>query len=223
MKQLCTFLIMAIQLSGDPAWDAWQKRVLLTQAQLPGWCNKEKATQMMNLIYETKPECCVEIGVFGGSSLFPTACALRYSGHGVVYGIDPWATSDCLVGYLPGDPNYEWWSRVNLESIFQGVVHTVKAWNLDAHCQLLRTTGRVALATFADESIDILHIDGNHTEEEALQDAKLYLPKIKNGGYIWFDDINWPSTAKAVDWLCLSCEIDENRSTPAYLLLRKNL
>ena len=46
----------------------------------------------------------------------------------------------------------------------------------------MRITGLQALDLFADESIDILHVDGNHTENVALNDAKQYLPKVKKEG-----------------------------------------
>ena len=38
------------------AWRQHQHRVLSYQKNIPGWCCPEKATRMMNLIYEVKPE-----------------------------------------------------------------------------------------------------------------------------------------------------------------------
>jgi hypothetical protein len=201
-------------------WQNYQKEVLSVQATLPGWCVKEKATKMMDLIYEVKPEVCVEVGVFGGSSLFPTACALQYLGHGQVYAIDPWANLECLEGYSDQDPNYLWWNMINLEQIYQDFRTVLYRFRLDPYCVVMRTTGEKALESFADGSIDILHIDGNHTEEVALKDAQMYLPKMKAGGYIWFDDINWSSTKKAWEYLSLHCIKDEERSTDEYFLFK---
>jgi len=60
--------------------------------------------------------------------------------------------------------------------------------------------------------IDILHIDGNHFEDIALGDAEIWLPKVKKGGYIWFDDANWPETRRAVQFMKENCDLDMERS-----------
>jgi predicted O-methyltransferase YrrM len=45
--------------------------------------------------------------------------------------------------------------------------------------------------------IDILHLDGNHSAEASTRDVENYLPRLRRGGYLWFDDVNWPSTFAA--------------------------
>jgi hypothetical protein len=86
----------------------------------------------------------------------------------------------------------------------------------------MRMTSKESVIFFPDNSIDILHIDGNHSEDPALFDAKNWLPKVRPGGYIWFDDANWPTTKKAVDYLLETCELDpSSKREDAYLLLRK--
>src|SRR3990167_4878459 len=199
-------------------WVAYQQNILGHQSAIHGWCTEEKATQMMNLVKEVSPKICVEIGVFGGSSIYPTAAALKYLGKGMVYAVDPWETDDCLVGYDPNDPNYAWWSQVNLEEIYLGFLQMLDTYNLVHYCMPMRTTGKAALALFRDGSIDILHIDGNNTEEEALADGKMFLPKVKSGGYIWFDDVNWKTTKSAIEYLTFYCDKDEVRSTNMYYL-----
>ena len=94
--------------SANIDWKTYQNEVLSHQSTLQGWCTKEKATRMMNLIHEINPMICVEIGVFGGASIYPTACALKFQDQGTIYAIDPWENSDCLEGYAPNDPNYQW-------------------------------------------------------------------------------------------------------------------
>ena len=57
-----------------------------------------------------------------------------------------------------------------------------------------------------------MHIDGNHCETLAYKDSVNYFPKVKLGGYIFFDDINWReepnviSTKKGLDYLNKYCE-----------------
>jgi hypothetical protein len=51
---------------------------------------------------------------------------------------------------------------------------------------------------FKDESIDVLHIDGNHCEKLAYQDSVNYFSKVKKGGYIFFDDTSWSENGKTI-------------------------
>jgi len=176
----------------------------------------------MDLIYEVNPAVCVEVGVFGGSSIYPTASALKFLNRGTVYAIDSWSAPDCLEGYPSNDPNYQWWGSVDLETVYLSFVKMLNRFQLDPYCIVMRTTGLKALDQFANESIDILHIDGNHTEDAALSDAQMYLPKVKKGGYIWFDDADWSTTRRAWEFLNLHCIKDEMRSTNAYFLFKKN-
>src|SRR5258707_5986460 len=55
---------------------------------LEGWCSKDKAKSFIDLVIEVKPRVCAEIGVFGGSSIYPVASALKLLGQGVVIAID---------------------------------------------------------------------------------------------------------------------------------------
>ncbi|MEN9344271.1 MAG: hypothetical protein RLZZ453_1058 [Chlamydiota bacterium] len=194
------------------SWEDYKGKALLHQHEADGWCSVEKASKMMDLIYSVHPTVCVEVGVFGGSSIYPTAMALSYLNEGKVYAIDPWEHAPCQVGYDTSNPNYIWWTQVNLEQIYCNFLRLLKRHQLTSFCQPMRMTSQKAVHFFDDESIDILHIDGNHTEEVALEDAMTWLPKVKPGGYIWFDDVNWSSTAKAVAYLEEHCDIDFEHS-----------
>jgi len=187
-------------------WDAYVATTLKHQDQVEGWCTDEKSKAMMELIRMVKPEVCVEIGVFGGASIYPTARALRYNKKGVVYAIDPWRHIDCQEGYDADDVNYQWWTQVDLERIYRGFLIMLKRFRLVDYCKVIRGTSVEALPEFEDGSIDILHIDGNHSELTSLRDVRNYLPKVKSGGYIWMDDANWPTTQRAVEELTERCE-----------------
>lgn len=198
------------------------KKTCLTHlSHIHGWCSEDKAQKMMDLIYQVKPKLCVEIGVFGGSSIWPQALALKYNHAGLVYAIDPWDKDACIAGYEPSDPNYKWWSSVDLEMIYKSFVDLVYKNRLNDYVKICRSSAQNALSMFNDESIDILHIDGNHTKEFALSDAYLYFPKVKKGGYIWFDDMNWSSTSAAQEFLFNNCEYIEEYSTDTFALFRK--
>jgi len=202
------FILFSTFLKGeDIAWVKFKKKALSYQKSIPGWCSFKKADKMMNLIYETSPKICVEIGVFGGSSVYPTAMALKFLGKGKIYAIDPWKNDECLEGYAKNDPNYIWWNKINLNKTYNNFKRMIDRKKLSDFCQIMRTTSEQAVKSFNDESIDILHVDGNHTEQKALSDVQNFLPKVKRGGYIWFDDANWATTSKAVSYLKEKCEL----------------
>lgn len=172
---------------------------------IEGWCSKEKALAMFDLIIQENPKICVEIGVWGGSSIFPTAIALKLMGNqGVVFAIDPWKTEECIKHYVKGDPNFEWWSKVNIQKVYASYLKMLQKFDITSQCITYRETSKSAYEKIPD-NIDILHIDGNHSEEASFFDIVTYYPKVKSGGYIWFDDKNWISTKKAIDYLYENC------------------
>ena len=200
-------LTFALLHGNEEEWTKYKHNVLLHQKEASGWCKKDKAEKMMDLIHEVHPEICVEVGVFGGSSIYPTAQALKYIDKGIVHAIDPWENVDCIKGYNSNDPNYKWWQKVDLEKVHQGFLTLLTKYQLTEFCSTMVMTSEKAVVFFEDESIDILHIDGNHTSEISCTDAEIWYPKVKQGGYIWFDDINWASTLKAQSYLNERCAL----------------
>ncbi len=54
---------------------------------------------------------------------------------------------------------------------------------------LVRSDFADAVARFADNSIDLLHLDGLHTEMAVRQDLERWLPKLKAGGILLMHDV----------------------------------
>lgn len=172
--------------------------------KLLGWCTPEKAAAMMELVVETRPALCVEIGVFGGRSLAATAMALRDNRSGVVYGIDPFSTTAALEGEKD-QANLDWWGRQDLGAVHESCCHFLTTFWLWRHVRLLHAAAHDVAGMFTDGSIDILHIDGNHSELASCRDVELYMPKVRPGGHVWFDDTDWKSTTAAQEILGGMC------------------
>jgi predicted O-methyltransferase YrrM len=182
-----------------------RNRALAMMDELTGWCSKEKGAVLVDLILKTRPRIIVEIGVWGGKSLVPMACALKANEQGIIYGIDPWDSKESVTGLFE-EVHREFWSRVDHESILTGLLKKIEEFRLADHIELVRCTSENAAPIF---DIDILHIDGNHSEKTSYFDVTKWVPLVKKGGWIFFDDIHWfdgkETTARSVEWLNANC------------------
>lgn len=165
--------------------------------QMHGWCTKEKATRLHQLVKERKPDVTVELGVFGGRSLIPMALAHKNLSHGICYGIDPWKNCSSVQNYDVNDPNYQWWNNLDHEMIYKSYLAALQHYGVYDIVKTYRDESKNVVDMFQVESIDILHQDGNHSEETSTEEVLLYTPKIKKGGYWIMDDTDWDSTTKA--------------------------
>jgi predicted O-methyltransferase YrrM len=73
----------------------------------------------------------------------------------------------------------------------------------DRNYKVIKSTSKAASKKFADESLDVVFIDLDHSYEAVKEDIRLWLPKVKKGGYIAGDDYqeNWKGVIQAVDEL----------------------
>lgn len=179
----------------------FKENVFKCMDQLEGWCSKEKANILMDEILRTRPNIIVEIGVFGGKSLVPMAFALQYNNNGKIYGVDPWKESDSAAG-MEGQ-NLEWWSSIDHLKILQGLQNKIQEFHLESQVVLIRETSANCQPI---PNINILHIDGNHSEEASYLDVIKWVPLVESGGLIIFDDINWSTTKLATEWLDANCD-----------------
>ena len=167
--------------------------------KLQGWCPLEKAEALARLVVEARPACIVEIGVYGGRSAVPMALAARTYG-GTVHGVDPWSHAAALEGDV-GDENREWWGKLDLEGIYRGFLDGIRTFGVQDTLRVHRMTDTAALPTFADGSIGLLHVDGNHSAEVSMRYVEQWGPKIAPGGYLVMDDIDWQTQAETVAFI----------------------
>jgi predicted O-methyltransferase YrrM len=194
-------------------------------ASAEGWCLVERALEMAQLVIEHQPSTIVEIGVFAGGSLIPQALALKEIGTGRIYGIDPWSRQAAVEQVftdgktLAADEEIarKWWEEVDLERMhllcMQGI------WNhaLEQHAVVIRARSEHCPELFNE--IDVLYIDGSHSEEASCRDVELYLPKVACAGFVWIDDANWETVRKAVGLIEETCTLE--RDHEQYRLYRK--
>jgi len=172
--------------------------------QLEGWCSHEKAVILIDIILKNHPETVVEIGVFGGKSLIPMAVALQACEKGTIYGIDPWDSHDSVEGLVA--EHKDWWGAIDHRKIFQDLVAKIQDFQLN-NIVLIPHTSEEATPI---EGIEVLHIDGNHSDDASYLDVTKWVPLVVSGGWVIFDDVDWHengsyTTSRAVKWLDENC------------------
>ena len=129
-----------------------------------------------DLVATLKPRLLVELGVDRGESYF-TFCqsAAENKTGSRCFGVDTWRGDQHAGGYD--------------ETTFAQVSAHNRA-NYEAFSTLLRTSFDDALEKFDPGSIDVLHLDGLHTESALRHDLDSWLPKVRPGGVVLFHDVD---------------------------------
>lgn len=159
----------------------------VVEALKESWCSREKAELMMDLVFLTRPQVCVEVGVYTGSSVLPVAAALKYLGSGHIYAIDAWSNEVAVKNVGINDPNYWWWWTLNMEQVKYQFISLLDEWALHRYCRVIHAPSERTADQISE--IDFLHLDGSMSEEGSLLDVQLFLPKVKSGGYILLSNL----------------------------------
>ena len=129
-----------------------------------------------DLVAILKPALLVELGVDRGESYFAFCQAALENKTGTrCYGIDTWRGDEQAGGYD--------------ETTFAQVSEHNRA-NYESFSTLLRSSFDEALGRFENESIDVLHFDGLHTEAAVRRDLQNWIPKLRPGGILLLHDVD---------------------------------
>ena len=222
MKKVILILFCAFRcLYADPEIELLKQEVLSRLPYIYGWCSQEKALSFIDLALTEKPQVWVEIGVFGGSSVFPVASVFKFLDSGKVIAIDPWDKIECIKYYDPikDSVDLNWWGNLNLNQIYSSFLNLLKYNQLEPFCEVVRATSEKAATLI--ETIDVLYIDGNHSEIASMQDVELYLPKVRSQGFIWMNDSTWEPRQRAVEMLAEQCDVIKMIDNGNCILFRK--
>jgi predicted O-methyltransferase YrrM len=123
-----------------------------------------------------------EIGVFRGvfsRTLFAAAQPKR------LFLVDPWENSDA--------PEHarSWYAKEganDMDKIHAEVVRTFAAEPYTGRVEVVRSRSAAWLSGIADQSLDFVYIDGDHSYAAVRQDIALSVAKVRKGGLIALDD-----------------------------------
>ena len=174
-----------------------------------------------NFIKDKDISTIVEIGVYNGCFLLPITFL---NNNNKSYGIDPYKSF--IQNDITNPALYKIAASISTNSDFLNNVHdrlinNIKKYNLNI--EIIRDYAENAVINFEKNSIDILHIDGNHDYQSVLNDLALYNTKIKVNGIIIMDDINWKCVNDAMlDFLKTIDNIKIIYSTSEWCILQKS-
>lgn len=124
----------------------------------------------------------VEVGSFKGKSSSYLAVEILNSGKKIQLDcVDTWA----------GSIEHQAGAECEVKEVVEGTLYETFLKNIEPVKEVIRPvrmTSLEAAATYADNSIDFIMIDGEHTYEAVKADIQAFLPKMKNGGVMTGDD-----------------------------------
>ncbi|HEX8077747.1 MAG TPA: class I SAM-dependent methyltransferase, partial [Chthoniobacterales bacterium] len=129
-----------------------------------------------DLVATLRPALLVELGVDRGESYFAFCqSALENQTGTMCFGIDSWQ----------GDPHAGTYDETTFSQVSEH-----NRLNYASFSILQRASFDEAVGQFDDNSIDLLHLDGLHTETAVRRDLEAWLPKLRPGGVLLLHDVD---------------------------------
>lgn len=143
---------------------------LLSEDRMHGGLNEaDKLNGLLDLIHDYIHEASVmvEVGNYAGASteLFALHCAR-------VDAIDPY------------DLIEQEWGQETIEQLKEAEKRFVERMNIYDNVNKIKDFSLNAVKLFADNSLDLAYLDGDHRHQAVISDIESWMPKIKVGGII---------------------------------------
>lgn len=140
--------------------------------------NTTKGLYDLIIKYITEESVIVELGSFSGvsSELFALHCK-------TIYCVDPW-----IPYWEINDSKKLNYAEQNFDNMMKNHNNIIK----------VKLKSDEAYNNFEDKSLDLVYIDSDHSSENVEKEIAMWLPKIKNGGYISGHDFNLPTVFNVV-------------------------
>lgn len=199
-------LSLAATQSAKPNLSELEATTLYCHAEtIPGMCDHEK----LRALYEIARYCptgdVVEIGSWWGKSAFILLRLAQCFGIGNLLCVDPWTDThliqndknslvDSASAKFSAEEAFGVF-QINLLPYSAGDINFLRMPSTDA-AKLYKSQRQVQTPSFGKTSysgrIALLHIDGNHSYENAKADVASWSDLVVDGGWIVIDDYTWP-------------------------------
>lgn len=156
---------------------------------MDGWSSVNKCQRMAGDVLGLNAGISVDLGAFAGRVAISLGMAHRKSGVGVCYAIDAWDNAVAAEFYT--GTNKDWWSKLNFEKIYASFLGNIDGHHLGPYIKVQRMKSEDATRLFADGSVSVLSFDADHSKTASTRDILAWMPKIRPGGYLYFDDTDW--------------------------------
>ena len=187
-----------------PALQSEIEKLTHPETGLPGWCPTHKAMWLAEHIIKERLLWIAEIGVLSGRSLIPMALTVRSLGlGGFVLGIDPYQHARQVEG-IANEGQIEWSKAIDWNQQFIDTTNRITEMGLTDWCGVLRAPSSSCFGLIG--SLDLLHIDGCHSALATHRDIETWVPKVRTGGLVVVDDINWSTISPTLKLLPEWCE-----------------
>jgi hypothetical protein len=123
---------------------------------------------------------------------------LRHAGAGVIFAVETWGP-DATVANPTNDLPGTSWPAAEFSHVKREFYRFVAAVDLTPQVRLVESKPGRAATLF--DQIDFLHVNGPQCLGKAAEAALLYASKVRRGGIIVLDDIDWTGAGSAWEML----------------------
>ncbi len=139
----------------------------------------------------------LELGVYRGKSLFPIAYSVSLNG-GQTIGVDAYDGKTALENDVTPDMKKEiisFFEKTDLQEIYRDVLVYKENCSFGQTIKIVKQTSDSFFSSpqYSKSEFDLIHIDANHDTLYVDRDYTNSIGRVRQGGYLVFDDINWPS------------------------------
>ena len=140
----------------------------------------------------------LEVGILYGANALSVAQTYAKDENSEIHCVDPWIEyreDDGLVSYN------------DMNNIYETFMTNVELSGYKNKFRIYKEYSHKKVPTFEDNSFDIIYIDGGHGQINVLEDAIMCFRKLKKGGYLILDDVNWLKTTRSMIYFINTYEL----------------
>lgn len=136
----------------------------------------------------------VELGSFLGQSTAAMAAYIKGSGKRIQFdAVDIFELTD-----FSDEPHFQVIADHGGDFL-AAFKHNLEEAQVSDAVTIVKATSLEAAEKYADRSISFLMIDASHKYDDVVDDIRAWFPKLKMGGIMSGDDLDWPEVKQAVE------------------------